>query len=970
MNKKHQLATAIRAITLGFTGALVTLSSGALSSGAFAQEAPKSAQTNVEEVMVTGSRIKRNDLTSNSPIAVIDASELKLANTINPEEFLRSDPRFVAAVGSNTNNGNDGAATVDLRNLGEERTLVLMDGKRFTPYDYQGLVDLSMIPTALIERVEVVTGGASAVYGSDAIGGVVNFIMKKHFTGVEFDASTSSTFENDGKTKDFSLTFGGDIDGGKGNIVANLSYSKRDAVYQGDRKYSEFQLNNALEPGGSETHPNGTIYTAVDSPTLGAGAENALQFDDNGNLGTDEQLFNFNPFNLLQAPQEKFTGTVIATYDLTDDTKFFSRMSFANNQVNTVIAPSGTFFFPFTVNVDNAFLSSTDQAILAELDSVEEGTAQNDGVVDIQFGRRLLELGTRDSQYENTTMQFVAGLQGKIADSYDWEVFAQRGRTSRTQNFLNDFNYTKLQQGMLAVVDPDTGDTVCSDPSGGCVPVDVFGPNTITPEMAQYIRLNLVETNGTDQTIFGGSLSGDTPLTIPSATNPIGFAVGAEYRDESARNRPDDNYAAGNAPGFGSSSAVDAAITVAEYFGEVRVPVVEDVAFAKSVALEAAVRTANYENTVNSGGVTSHKFDNTSWKFGGEWAVNDEFRFRSLFQHAVRAPTMREIGLPRTPSTGDLDTDYCSEEGAENDPSLVALCEATGVPAGKTGHFTSIIAGQIANYVGGNPNLSPEKADTLTAGFVYTSSAMPLTLSVDYYDIKIDDVIVQLSEQSVIDGCYLLEKDPNGTFCSLIHRSPLNGSLNAGTETGADVSVINAGKKHTKGVDIVLTYDFDLNKYGNLNLRMDATHVMENIQQDGDVFPSYDCVGLIGTRCLRPDPKWRFVQTTSWNYGDLTMQLRWKYMSGLKQDAIVLGGADASDYAKPTIEAFSYFDLLASYELTDSVTLRAGINNLFDKQPPIVGNDYGGTTENSGNTFPATYDPLGRSGFVGVNARF
>ncbi len=965
MTNKHQLATAVRAITLGLSGALATLSVGAI-----AQESAAGAQVGVEEVMVTGSRIKRNDLTSNSPIAVVEAAELKLANTVNPEEFLRNDPRFVAAVGSNTNNGNDGAATVDLRNLGEQRTLVLVDGKRFTPYDYQGLVDLSMIPTALIERVEVVTGGASAVYGSDAIGGVVNFIMKKHFSGVEFDASTSSTFENDGKTKDFSLTFGGDIDGGKGNIVANFSYSTREAVYQGARSYSEFQLDNALERGGSPTHPNGTIFTAIDSPTLGAGADDPLQFDAAGNLGTNVEMFNFNPYNLLLAPQEKYTGTVIANYQLTDDTEFFSRISLANNQVNTVQAPSGTFFFPFSINVDNAFLSATDQALMAELDAAESGAAQNDGYVDVAMGRRLVELGTRDSEFQNTTMQFVAGLRGKINDSLDWEVFGQRGLTSRTQNFLNDFNYAKFQQGMLAVKDANTGEIVCSDPSGGCVPVNPFGAGTITADMANYVRLDLVETNNTEQSIFGGSVSGETPLTVPSATNPIGFAVGMEYRDESARNRPDANYAEGNAPGYGSSSPVDASIQVAEYFGEVRVPVLEGYSFAKSVALEAAVRAADYENTVTTGETTSHSFNNVSWKFGGEWAVNDEVRLRSLFQHAVRAPTMREIGLPSTPSTGDLDVDYCAEDAAAADPSMVSLCEATGVPAGRTGAFTSVVAGQINNYVGGNPNLSPEKADTLTAGFVYTPGELPLTLSVDYYDIKIDNVIVALTEQSIIDGCYLLDKDPNGTFCSLVHRNPITGGLIGGTETGVDASVINAGKKHTKGVDISANYRVEMEKYGDINLRMDITHVMENIQQDADVFESYDCAGLVGSTCLRPDPKWRFVQTTSWTYGDLTMQLRWKYLSGLKQDAIALRGADASDFAKPSIEAFNYFDLFAAYELTDNVTLRAGINNLLDKQPPIVGTEYGGTAENSGNTYPATYDPLGRSGFVGINARF
>ncbi len=962
MNKNRQLSTRTLLITLGVAGWVF----GAAAPG-YAQPA---ADNNIEELLVTGSRIKRPDLTSNSAIAIVDAADLRMTNTINPEEFLRDDPRFVAAVGGNTNNGNDGAATVDLRNLGEERTLVLVDGKRFTPYDYQGFVDLSMIPTALIERVEVVTGGASAVYGSDAIGGVVNFVMKKDFSGVELDVATSSSFEGDAQRNDFSLTFGGDLAEGKGNVVASLSYSKQDPLYQGDRDFSEFSLDNMLEPGGSETHPNGTIYTAVDIPAFGVGVDSGVQFDDNGNLTDNVELFNFNPYNLLVAPQEKYTATVIGTYEINDDTEFFSRFSFANNRVDTIIAPTGTFFFPYSLNIDNPFLSAQDQAIFAELDAVEEGAAQNDGLVDIAFGRRLSELGTRDSLYENTTMQFLAGLRGKMFENYDWEVFAQKGRTARAQNFLNDVDYNKSQQGMLAEIDPDTGEIVCQDTSGGCVPVDYFGPNTITPEMANYIRFNLNENNKTDQFIAGASVSGPTGLTIPSAVNPIEFAAGFEYREEEAQNLPDQNLITANSVGYGGSSPVDASLNVSELFAEIRMPVVEDVSFAKTIALEAAVRVADYENEVVIGDTTTNQFDNTSYKFGGEWAVNDGLRFRSLFQHAVRAPNLAEIGLPRTPSTGDLNVDYCAEEEALNDPSLVTLCEQTGVPAGKVGGFNSIQAGQTNNYLGGNPELTPEEADTLTLGFVYSADVVPFTFSLDYYDIEIENVILSLSEQNIMDGCYLLDKDADGLFCSRMHRSPLTGTLLSGADTGIDASKVNAGKRSTKGVDIMADYSFDLASYGSLDYNVNAVNVMENIQQDADLFPSVDCVGLVGKTCLRPDPEWRIIQTLSWTMDALTLSLRWQYLDGLTQDAVALGAAEASDYAVVNIPSYNYFDLFASYNITEQIEVRAGINNLMDEEPPIVGNEYGGTAENSGNTYPSTYDTVGRSGFIGLNAHF
>lgn len=963
MRNISQLAVIVKCVTLGLSSGLLYLPLPVIA------QQPVASET-IEETLVTGSRIKRPDLTSNSPIAIVDAAEFKMTNTINPEEFLRDDPRFVAALGSNTNNGNDGGATVNLRNLGEERTLVLVDGKRFTPYDYQGFVDLAMIPTALIERAEVVTGGASAVYGSDAIGGVVNFVMKKDFSGVELDLSTSSSFESDAKREDFSITFGGNVDDGKGNIVASLTYSKQDALYQGDRKYSEFSLDNMLEPGGSGTHPNGTVYTSVDIPAFGVGLDDPVQFDDSGNLTDVVQSFNFNPYNLLVIPQEKYVGTVIGNYKITDGTEFFSRLSFANNRVDTIQAPTGTFFFPYSLNIDNPFLSAQDQAIFSELDSVEEGNAQNDGLVDIAFGRRLTELGTRDSLYENTTFQFVAGLRGVIFENYEWEVFAQKGHTARAQNFINDVDYAKSQQAMLAVRDPDTGDIVCIDDSGGCVPVNYFGPDTIAPEMAKFIRFNLNENNRTNQLVVGGTLTGSLGFALPSATNAAQFAIGVEHREEDAQNMPDQNYANANSVGYGGSSPVDANLKVQEFFAEVRMPVVEDAAVAKAIILEAAVRRADYDNKVVIGDTTTNQFDNTSYKFGGEWAVNDALRMRALFQHAVRAPNLAEIGLPKTPSTGDLNIDYCAEDEALSDPALVVLCEQTGVPAGKVGGFNSIQAGQTNNYIGGNPDLTPEEADTLTAGFVFTPDATPLTLSLDYYDIDIENVILALSEQNIVDACYLLDRDPDGFFCSRIHRSPMSGTLLSGTDTGVDASVVNAGRKRTKGIDFVANYSFDLNTLGSLDVGFNAVKVLENKQQDAALFPTIDCAGLVGKACLRPDPELRFTQTTRWSLDAWSVTLRWQYIDELTQDAVVFGNADASDYAVVTIPDYNYFDLFASYTYNDTLELRAGIYNLLDKEPPVVGNEYGGTAENSGNTFPATYDPIGRSGFVGINLKF
>ncbi|RMF10130.1 MAG: TonB-dependent receptor [Alphaproteobacteria bacterium] len=822
-------------------------------------------------------------------------------------------------------------------------------------FDSFGYVDLGMIPPALVERVEVITGGASAVYGSDAIAGVVNFIMKKDFEGVHFDGQYGVSEKSDGDTYDFSTTMGFNLDNDRGNIVVNASYTEKQAVCQGAREFSEFSLaSEDFGPGGSATTPQGTILL-----------EDFYQFNASGELVPLFEPFNFNPFNLLQAPQKKWTATALGHYRITDSIEAFGRVSFANNQVTTIIAPTGTFFFPFEINLDNPFLTPQAAALLGTVDG-DDGAV--DGRSTVSFGRRLTELGTRDSIYENTAYQFVGGFRGDLADDYQWELFAQYGHTSRTITYANDVSFSRAQQALLAV-DDGSGNIVCEDQSGGCAPANLFGEGNLSEEAAQFIRLDLQQIDATSQFVTGGQITGDLPFTVPSAVSPGGFAVGYEYRRESSETRPDDNLVSGNSIGFGSSTPIDAKYDVLEGFAELLVPVVEDAPFVHSLSLELGIRYADYSSKVGS---VKNSFTNTSYKMGGEWAPVESLRFRGLYQRAVRAPNINEIGLPKTPSTGDANNDYCAGTNPVGDAALTALCIATGVPAGNIGSVAGPIAGQINNFLGGNPNLQPEKSDTYTFGAVFTPESVPdLTLSVDYYSIKVNDAIVNVTEQATLDACYLYERDPNGFFCQRIARNPLNGALIGGTETGVDVSKVNAGAYKTQGIDFSARYGFDLgNDWGYLNLAILGTRVIHSYKQDAPLFARNDCAGLVGDICERPDPKWRWTQTTTWNYRDLTLQLRWQYIGKLTHDSIKLQGNDPANFVVPVIGDRHYFDLSASYEVNEHFTLRGGVNNLLDSKPPVVGNDYGGTAENSGNTYPATYDPLGRAFFFGATARF
>jgi len=945
-------------------------------SASYAADAEEEVQ--LEEVVVTGSRIQRSDLVANSPVSTIDAESLKVMGTNNVEEYLRDIPQAVAAVGSSSNNGNPGVSTVDLRNLGEERTLVLVDGKRFTPYDSNGYVDLNMIPTSLIKRVEVVSGGASAVYGSDAIAGVVNFILNDDFEGIEIDSQYGLSEKGDADRFSVDTTIGGSFGDDRGHAVVNFGYMNMEALTQDQREFGVFALDDLLEKQGSFTKLEGVVDGALG---LVPGSEDfeATQFDPNGNLVPFAGFFNFNPFNLYQTPQKKITATAMARYQINDNVEAYSRLSFANSRVDTVLAPSGTFFFPFQLNLDNPYLSAQAATALADVDGDGNVDAafdsDSDGIVDagatttIAFGRRLLEVGTRDSFYENTAYQVVGGFRGDFAENYHYDTFMQYGRTSRTTFNRNDVNFNKAQQAMLAVRDGD-GNIVCQDPSGGCIPANFFGLGNLTPEAAAFIALDLATIDKTEQLVVGGTVGGDMPFQLPTASVAGAFVAGFEYRNDSGKRLPDDNLQAGNSIGFGSDSLIDSDIKIWEGYFETKVPLVQDTAFAESLTFEGAVRVSDYTNTVTvkSGASTENSFTNWTYKAGGEWSPGHGIRVRGLYQRAVRAPNLNEIGLPNTPSTGDLTTDPCQGSLPVGNATLTAQCIAQGVPAGNIGSVGGPISGQINNFVGGNAGLTPEKSNTFTIGAVFQPEAVPgLSMSIDYYSIKITNAVSQISEQNILDACI-----SDSLFCERIHRNPLNGRLIGGTETGVDVSLVNAAFQKTEGIDLAVNYSFDLNggDLGTVDLAFNGTHVIKNLNQDAEILAIDDCAGLVGNVCLRPDPKWRWTQSVTWSYEDFTIFARWQHLSSVGKDLVAFGNAPASDFALPTIPSVDYFDLSGTYTVMENLTLRAGINNLFDKQPPIPGNDFGGTTENSGNTYPATYDVIGRYYFFGATAKF
>ena len=1001
-NSRFISRAALRAGTAPFALGLAMISPPALAQDAPPAQAPvEAAAPESGVIVVTGSRIARPDLQAASPVAVVTSESIHLAGKPGVEEFLRTIPQAVAGLGSSNNNGNEGTATVNLRGLGEERTLVLLDGKRFVPYDSQGIVDLNMIPSALIERVEVVTGGASAVYGSDAIAGVVNFIMKKDFQGIEADAQYGLTERGDGMHRDFSLTVGHNL-GDRGNIVFNGTYSKQSKVTQGQRKFSSVSLGQAtLSPdGASSTNAFGSIDGIVAGPDPTTQPAGRYTFTPGGFVPYDVNRdgFNFNPYNLLQVPHEKYTATMIANYELTDNVEFYTRNSYGHTKIRTEIAPSGTFGFSFDINyATNPFFDPTtnpdaagafaafQRTDLAEADDpdtpgVDEGAGRGDGIVTVGVRKRTTDVGPRIQSYTNEAFQTVNGLRGDFSDTLHWEVFGQYGKSIRRIAFLNDVAFDKAQQAILAVSD-GAGGVVCQDPTGGCAPANFFGIGNLSAEAASFISLDLSEKDTAEQWVFGGFLTGDLPFTL-AASKPGAFVVGLEYRREKAVANPDANLRAGNSIGFGSSTPLTAKFNVKEAYAELKLPILDDMPFVHSLGLEAGVRYSKYKNatTIDNGGVISNfanSFTNWTWKLGGDWEPIPDIRFRAMYQRAVRAPNLNEIGTPITPGTGDASFDPCAEGTFDpSDATLVSLCNTVGggFPAGfLPGEIAQPTAGQVNNFSGGNPALIPEKSNTLTLGAVFKPSALPgFTASIDYFDIKVSKAILQTPEQAILDACYYAERDPNGTFCSLIRRSQIDGSLEGDIIFGVDSTDRNIGLLRARGIDFSGNYRFSLGDWAKLNIGLNLTRVLKSQLQFASILKINECAGKVGKTCLDPSPKWAWVQTTALQAGPATVQLTWRHIGKVEKDSITVGYnlTPASDFAVPVIKAHDYFDLATNIDIDDRFAFRFGVNNLLDKKPPIVGNDYGGTTQNSGNTFPATYDSLGRSFFVGATITF
>ncbi len=972
--------------------------------------APAYAQdSTIQEVVVTGSRIPQPNLTSISPVTAVGAETVRIEGVTRVEDLINNLPQAFADFGGNLSNGATGSATVELRNLGSQRTLVLINGRRLMPGDPTqngaSSPDLNQIPAALIERVEVLTGGASAVYGADAVGGVVNFIMNDSFEGVRvdaqysfyppenendgvqsllsarnFDAPDSSVM--DGYTKDITFLLGMNTEDGRGNATVYAGYRTLDPLLQSQRDFSACALNPTADGTGRICGGSGTtsppLLQAIVQTGESAGA-NAGQFVANpdGSLRafTAADQYNFAPTNYYQRPDERYTAGLFANYEVSDNLEVYTEFGFMNDDTTAQIAPAGLFAGGgpgvgggYLVNCDNPFLSA------GQVDTfcTQQGLGPTD-IASVGIGKRNVEGGGRDTVFEHTAYRAVIGGRGDITSGWTFDVYGLYGTTEYQQSYFNDFSIRRSGNALIARLDANgaiacginvDADLTNNDPT--CVPYNPFTPGGVTPEALNYVQIPGFQQGSTTEQILSGAITGDLGqygVKLPWSEDGLGIAFGAEYRSEESELRNDVGFLTGDLSGQGGATLDTVGqYDVRELFAEARMPILQDAPFAQSVSLEAGYRYSDY----------SLGFDTDTYKFGADWAPVGDFRLRASYQRAVRAPNIQELFRPQ-----GVQLDGTSDPCAGASPSATAAqCALTGVTAAQYGNILPNSAAQYNGLTGGNPTLDPEISDTVSFGFVMTPGFLPgFSLTIDYFDISVEDTIGEVGADLAINTC-LDTGDP--FFCGLVNRAPGSGSLWLGNQGFIVNTTLNTGSLETAGVDLEANYRMDMSeRIGSFGFQLIGTYVDEFLTEPLPNFPEYDCVGLYGTVCLTPVPEYRTKLRTTWNSPwNVDMTLTWRYIDSVSIDSTVDNpNFDFGGHAEPdeSLGSRSYIDLTAAYVFeTDpaNITLRVGANNILDKDPPIVTQAACPSVFCSGNTFPQVYDTLGRMVFINVTADF
>lgn len=942
--KKNLLSAAVKG-ALGLTAAAIMVPS----MSAYAQEAEDVAL--VEEVVVTGSRIVRANLDSPTAITTVDSASIEYSGELNSAEILRSLPATgVSGLSSNNSNfltSGGGINTVELRNLGEDRTLVLVNGRRYVSgVAGSSAVDWNTIPTELIERVEVITGGASAIYGSDALAGVINVILKDDFEGVSITSSHGETLEyGDDTTDRFNFTAGGNFDDGKGNAVVSMTYTDEGGVLARDRKNTAVDDLSSIYFGGSVTDSTAPFYSSYSEYGRFGIPSTGDQYVYDNELGEvvdwdgDKYGFNRQHFRRYSVPTERFLISSNLNYDLSDNLEAFVETTFARTETQTEIEPYPLAFddlYIDGVSIDNPYVPQElrDLAVAAGDDH-------------IQFVRRTTELDQRGSFAERQTFRALVGLRGEYND-WNWDTFLGQGQMQDSQRGTGQLNISNFRNALNAVEDAN-GNIVCADAAAvaeGCAPLNLFGKGAISQEAADYVSAPSVRDQRTKQTIAGINVNG-TLVDLPAG--PLSLATGWEYRDEYAADFPDALTRTGQNAG-NKEEPTEGSYSVNEVYVEMEAPVLADLPLIQSLSVGAAYRYSDYDTI----GATDAYTGRVSW------VINDELRVRGQYARAVRAPNISELYSPGgenfasvsdpcngvTATTSGVVADNCRSIPAVADRiAAEGVFELTQPEIQGTGGFTGK----------GNENLFTETSDSYTFGAIFEhdfGNFGSITTSLDWYSIEIEDLIDTVGRQTSVDFCYNSTSFPNN-FCDFIVRDGSGPAFQKGEITEVNSGYINEGTLTTEGIDLQLGWGRDVGP-GQLDVKLNYGHVMDyTLSKFGD---ADELVGEVGYF----ENQW--LATINYAMDRLVVQWETAYLSDASPDL-------SSPDFNYSVGEYVTHDLFANYQFTENLSANLGINNLLDEEAPIILSGVPGNSTGT-DTNASVYNPIGRSAYVGVRFTF
>ena len=903
----------------------------------------------IEEVVVTGSRLIRTDgFGQTSPVAVVGMDDISSYGLTRVEDVLNNLPQIEASNVAFDSNGASGTASIDLRGLGTNRTLVLLNGRRIQPGGINTeAVDVNQIPTMMIERVEVLTGGASATYGADAVAGVVNFIMRR-IDGVEFSAGISSYQHNnnnkymqnlqteagfefptdtkwDGSAYNIEYAFGSEFADGRGNATVFATWRNNAALLQSERDYSSCALNNSgLACGGSANAvvPNFAIYPFDADGELDGANSIFVGLQPDNSLGSTT-TYNYNPTNYYLRPQTAWTAGAFADFEINEHAVVYLETMLANNETDGQIAFSGTFFDEaYDMSINNTLFPPEFKASLEEAFPGEDRLG-------IYIGKRNVEGRPRTDVLSYSSYRIVTGVKGVLSENWDYDVSYQHSQSNSTSTYLNDFFRPKVQQAIR-------GDLCAADPT--CIPYEVFTYQGVTAEAANALLGTAMATNRSQLDVFEAFVTGNTGYGFDAGD--ITAAGGFQWIQTKYDSISDTLYAQGDLLGQGGPRpSVGGTIRSKALYAEANVPLIADRSWAQNMALDLAYRWEDY-NTTGS---------NSTYRIGLDWQITDPFRVRTGYNRAVRAPSVAELFSPQNLGLWS-GADPCA--GAAPD-ATAAECARTGVTPAQYGNISLSPAGQYNGLFGGNPLLDVEKADTWTAGIV-VDAMDTMQISVDYWQIKIDDTISNVDSEISLNECIA----GSDALCENIHRG-VGGSLWLGKSGWVDTITQNIGTQKWSGVDLAWAWQlgdhwsFDL--IGTYSIKREETPLPDSPET------AFDCAGIISPVCY-PNPDWRHTATATYDSsGWWAATLRWRYLGSIDYK-------DGTDQVvgENGLSSESYLDLNGVIRFMDTHDVTFGVNNLLDKDPPLLGN----TLSANGNTQVGFYDALGRYFFADVTLRW